>query len=211
MDFMQVEPGMHDDYLALEKAWKKLHTASKKAGKISGWTLERVVSPGGSSMAYNYITRQRLDGEKQLAGYLSGTNMPDNWTSLLTPDELALVMRTSEIRTWVKLEVWSSVDRVMAEKMENAKVNTFNYFSVPEGKTNEDHYQMERDIWMPVHSQRVNSGTMKGWVLLDLVMPMGNTQPYSCATVDIYTDMEQMLAPFLEDTFCQSPSGEKHR
>ena len=201
MDYMLVAPGNHADYNACEKAWKKIHEHQKKAGVIESWAIERVVSPGGADADYNYVTRQKFSGEKQLATYMGQPYMPDEWKSLLTAEEVALVNRTRELRTWVKSEVWSNVDRVMSENMDDAKVVVFNYFDIPDGKTRADHFKMERDIWMPVHSARVKDGKMKGWVMLNRELPMGSMYDYGVATVDIYKDMDQFFAPFFEEYF----------
>ncbi|MCB0583611.1 MAG: hypothetical protein KDD10_30300, partial [Phaeodactylibacter sp.] len=64
IDYMKVEPGKHDDYLKLEKAWKKIHEANIKAGKYSYWTLTSVLYPSGAEEAYNYVTRINFSGEK---------------------------------------------------------------------------------------------------------------------------------------------------
>lgn len=207
MDYMQVEPGNHKDYLACEKAWKKIHQHQKDAGIIEGWAIEMVLSPGGTDADYNYITRQRFKGEKQLSAYLAQPYMPDNWESLLTADEVALVKRTSELRTWVKNEVWSSVERVLADDIEDAKVVVFNYFGIPEGKRRSEHFKMERDIWMPIHTARVKDGQMKGWVMLNRELPMGSMYDYGVATVDIFKDMDQFWAPFPEDYFEKIHAG----
>ena len=199
--YIKVAPGMGDDYLKLEKAWKKIHAAKKKAGRIDSWSLMEVLSPSGASCEYNYVTRNTFKGDAQLADFFEGNYMPDNWQSLLTADELALVNRTGDIRTLVKNEVWATVDETMAANMKNAKISVFNYFNFPEGKTSADHVKMEKDIWKPVHDARVKDGKMKGWVLLSMAFPFGSSMPYQDATIDIYTDMKQLLAPWFEEYF----------
>lgn len=191
--YIKVAPGMDAEYLKLEKAWKKIHAAKKKAGKLESWSLMEVLSPSGASCEYNYVTRNTFKGDDQLAEFFEGQFMPDNWQSLLTPEELALVNRTGEIRTLVKNEVWSTVDQTMAADMSNAKISVFNYFDIPDGKTSADHVKMERDIWKPVHDARIKDGKMKGWVLMRLEFPFGASMPYQDATVDMYTDMKQLL------------------
>ena len=206
LSYMKVAPGMHQEYLNLEKAWKKIHQAQVKAGKMRAWVLDRVEFAGASS-EYNYITRQSFQGEAQLAAHMEASGMPDGWKSLLTPEEIALVERTSEIRTWVKSEVWATSERVLADDYKNAKVHVFNFFDFPEGKTRADHVKVEKDIWMPVHKARVNAGTLKGWVLLQMELPYGAAMPYHDATVDIFENMEQMLAPFADDSFSKIHPG----
>lgn len=203
IDYMKVAPGMHADYLALEKAWKKIHQHNVKAGKILSWNLSAVVSPYGANTEYNYVTRITLKNAKQFANFLQDFPMPENLETILTADELKLVQRTSEIRTLVKGEVWSTVDVVFAENPPKNTVQVFNYFDFPEGKTSDDHVKMETDIWKPVHAARVKDGKMVGWVLARMEFPFGSQMPYQDATVDIYKDMEQYMTqgnplPFFE-------------
>jgi hypothetical protein len=193
--YMKVTPGMDDDYLKLEKAWKKLHIARKKAGKMDDWSLTVVLSPAGSGTEYNYVTRNVFLGAAQLAGYYQDAYMPDNWTSLLTPEEIALVNRTGELRTIVKEEVWTATDEVLAEDLrKNAKIAVFNYFDFPATGSHDKHVKNETEVWKPVHAARVKDGTMKGWVLLQMQFPFGANMPYQDATIDLYTDMNQYLA-----------------
>ncbi len=60
---------------------------------------------------------------------------------------------------------------------------------------------MEKDIWKPVHDARVKDGKMKGWVLLSMEMPFGSSTSYDMATIDLYKDMKQFLAPWFEAYF----------
>lgn len=190
-DYIKVEPNMQADYLKLEKAFKKIHAAKKKAGKLDGWSLTVVIS--GSDNSYNYVTRNSFKGSAQLANLYDGQYMPDKWQSLLTPAEVALVNRTATIRTIVKEEVYSVVERVVNDNPKSWKVAVYNYFSSPQGKTVGDHIKMETDIWKPVHAQRVKDGKMQGWLLMVLELPFGASLPYNSMTVDLYSSMNKYL------------------
>ena len=201
--YMKVTPEKYGEYIKLEKAWKKLHMALKKAGKLDDWSLTEVISPSGSSTQYNFVTRNTYLGEAQYASTFDQNYMPENWQSMLTVDEIDLVLRTGEIRTLVKNETWVQSDLIWSkDTISKGKVVVFNYFSIPEGKTNGDHTKVERDIWKPVHQARIKAGTMRGWVLLDMMLPFGSAYPYSSATIDVYNDMKQyLMQDGMEDTF----------
>lgn len=191
-DYMKVQPGMHDEYLKLEKAWKKIHEANIKAGKYNFWELAQVAYPSGAGEEYNYVTRINFRGEKQLAAYIENWPSPD-LAAILTPEERALVDRTSQIRALVKSEIWAHEDLVVDADMSNVKVLVFNFFDIPEGAEPSDHLRVEREIWKPVHDARRKDGKMKGWVLLSKVLPYGSADTYHNATVDLYAGMEQFL------------------
>ena len=193
MDYMKVTPGMGADYVQLEAVWKKIHLANIKEGKYDFWELTSVMYPSGTSREYDYVTRIQCAGEKQYAAFLEGEFFPKNWTSLLTPDEIDLVMRTGEIRKLVKSEVYVAEEYITAENMGHPKIHVFNYFDFPKGKNRSDHFKVEKEIWKPVHQARINDGKLKGWVLARKLMPFGASMPYHDATVDLYESMEHYL------------------
>jgi hypothetical protein len=206
-DYMKVKPGKWEDYMKLEKAFKKIHAARKKAGKMDDWGLLWVLSPNGANTEYDYVTFNAFAGDAQLANHYEGQFMPDNWSNLLTPDEIEVVMNAEEIRTLVKSEVWTALDRVLADDVKTAKISVFNYFGFPEGGSHEKHVKAETDIWKPIHAARVKDGTMKGWRLLQMQMPFGAGMPYHDATVDLYANMSQYLAQWFDKYFSKVHPG----
>lgn len=210
-DYMKVRPGMHDEYLKLEKAWKKIHQANIRAGKYNFWELTQVAYPSGANEEYNYVTRINFKGEKQLAGYLEDWTMPDLDT-MLTPEERTLVDRTSEIRTLVKSEIWSHADMALGKDIDKEKIVVFNYFDFPETGSQTDHQRVEREIWKPVHEARIKDGKMTGWVLAAKQLPWGSADAYHDATVDLYANWEQFLtqgspAPYFEKVHAGKDMG----
>ena len=198
--YHKVLPGKRDDFLKLAKAWKKIVAAKKKAGMQQDWSLAEVKLVGAND-DYNFVTRHSFLGEAQLANFLEKPFLPEGWKSVVTAEEAALVDRAYEIRTLVKQDVWSEVDKTVADDIGKATVAVFNYFKQPAGKTRADHTKVEKDIWKPIHDARIKDGGMKGWILLSQEMPFGAAQPYDMATIDVYTDMKQYLAPWFDAYF----------
>jgi hypothetical protein len=199
--YHKVLPGKGDEFLKLAKVWKKIVAHKKKMGLQEDWSFSRVISPTGASSEYGYVTRHSFLGEDQLANYLEKPFLPENWQSLLTVDEIELQLRSNEIRTYVKGEIWYGIDQTLAEDISKSKVAVFNYFKVADGKTRADHIKAETDYWKPVHAARVKDGSLKGWLLMGLEMPFGSDQPYDLATVDVYADMKAYLAPWTDVYF----------
>lgn len=198
--YMKVTPDKEAEYLKMEQAYKKLHAASQKAGNLYDWGLARIVSPYGANCEYNYVASNVLRGSDQLARYYEGAP-GSNWQSLLTKEEIDLIKRTDQIRTLVKEEVWSKADGVFSDDWQKGKIVVFNYFSSPSGKTRADHIKVEKDIWKPIHAARVKDGKMKAWILFNMEFPFGAEMPYNMATIDVYTDMKEYLAPWFNDYF----------
>ncbi len=201
-DYMKVAPGMSEDYLKLENAWKKIHQTRIDAGSLDGWSLHQVVMPSGAQGEYNYVTVNGYAGRKQLAGHFSADGpMPDDLSKILSPEELALVNLTSTIRDMIKTEVWQVRDMAEESSGANAMVSVFNYFKLKPGVLGREHGKMEAEVWKPVHEAKIKNGEMAGWAMASLFMPYGSEVPYSNATVDWYTDMEQMIMPASDGLF----------
>ncbi len=194
MVYIKVAPNKIAEYLKMEKAYKKLHAASKKAGNLDDWSLWEIISPWGADCEYNYVAHNRYTTDEQYANSIEGIGNP-KWKSLLTPAEVALVNRTDEIRTVVKVEVYSLAESIMPEGWsKKGKIAVFNYFANGEGKTLADHIKTEKDIWMPIHTARINDGKMTAWWLLSKELPFGSSMPYNSISVDLYADMKSYLA-----------------
>ena len=113
-----------------------------------------------------------------------------------------LVKRTDEIRTLVKTEVWSLTERIFPDGWEKkGKIAVFNYIANGAGKGRADHVKIEKDIWMPFHSQRVKDGKMTAWWLMSLEAPFGSSMAYNSVAVDLYPDMKSYLNNWSEDAF----------
>ncbi len=184
--------------------------ADKKAGRLEDWSLTEFVSPACTNTENDFVCRNTYVGNAALAAHYERVYDPKEMESILSPAELALVNRTNELRKMVKVEVWSTSGGVWAEDAD-AKVRlfVFNYFSIPEGKTGDDHKKVKMDIWRPIMEARVKDGKMKGWGFLNLELPFGASMPYSQATVDGYTGMEQMLEPWFDNYFKKVHSGKE--
>ncbi|MDH5382940.1 MAG: hypothetical protein OEW75_18945, partial [Cyclobacteriaceae bacterium] len=203
-DYMKIEPGKDQDYLELERAWKKINKAKVTEGILADWSLYKAVSPSGNLSEYNYITVNLLKGEKKLASYLEGNDMPKNWQSLVTKKELELVNKTVEIRVKVKSEVWYYVDGYFEKDWtKNSNVFVLNYMKTKPGRSVSEHTQVERDIWLPVHEARVKGKSMTGWGVYNMMLPFGSEREYQCATLDAYLDMEQFLTSEYAKYFAQ--------
>jgi hypothetical protein len=68
------------------------------------------------------------------------------------------------------------------------------YMKVKPGEGGQ-YVQLEREIWKPIHSYRLDSGTMAGWSLWGLVMPGGSAVNYNYKTVDYYHSLGDLAEP----------------
>lgn len=207
--YMKVKPGMQADYLAMEKAWKKIHKAKLGAGMIQGWSLFQVMYPGGSAKEYDYVTYANLGKNADAAKSLDGDFFPENWQKLLTKEELALVNRTGEFRTVVKEEIWQLRDGIYDENWMDAKIQVCNFFAVAKGKTGKDQYDVEKKYWVPVHQARIDNDELEGWDISNLYLPFGSNEEYEVSTTDIYKNMTQYMKTIDMETYMKKAHPNK--
>jgi len=209
VDYMKVKPGMEQDYVNLEKAWKKIHAATVQSGQSDGWYLEQVVSPYGTQTEYNYCTIRRYIGKTKFAKSMDNSIFPSDWKSRLTPEEVELVGRTTEIREMVKQEVFSQAEGAFPEDWNHPKVRIANYMKCKPGVSMSDYINVEASIWKPVHKVMLEKGKREGWGMYVLELPYGTEMPYDAITVDFYNSMEQYMNSQLMDIFESVHVGKK--
>ena len=202
VDYMKVTPGMVDDYLKLETIWKKIHQANIKAGKYEYWKVMEVISPSGADAPYDYITRQAFKSIEQLGDSYELPFVPEDLDKILSKEEMDFAMRANEFRTMVKTEFWAMDSQLREESDDGVpgKVNVFNFFDIPQGKTYANFQEMQ-ELWIPVHKAKIKDNSMEGWVSLQMIMPTGAEQQYRAATVDIYKNMKEFLMTDFEPYF----------
>ncbi len=73
----------------------------------------------------------------------------------------------------------------------------FEFFKIEPGKT-ADYRKIERDVWMPIHRERVKMGLIKSWSLWDVRLPGGVSREYDTMVItnfDKFVDLEKSYPP----------------
>jgi hypothetical protein len=212
IDFNKVAPANINDYLALEgKIWKPVQQEHINQGGLKGWFVFRVWFAGTGS-DYNYVVMELYDS-------FAGMTFPysDDIIARVHPgmNEAELMDKTLKARDIVKAQ---SVERIaMQRPVMNEfpyKYATVYYFDVsPE---NADAYEkMEREVWLPVHQQRIQEGLCSGWDLLKTVIPNGTSVPFKYMSMEWFKDFNEIIAvdgfdplPVIQKNFPEKPAQE---
>ncbi|NNE28515.1 MAG: hypothetical protein HKN16_02695, partial [Saprospiraceae bacterium] len=201
VDYMKVEPQNVDDYLKLEKAWKKIHFGAVHLGNCDGWYLEQIVSPFGTNLEYNYVTMRIYRGTRKLARTFDQGMLPKKWESYLNPAELELVERTEDLRKLVKQEVFVMESDAMPKDWKHPKFKVTNYMKVKDGSSFDEYAALEHEIWKPLHDKMLEQGKRRGWGLFERFLPYGSSYGYNGVTVDYFDSMEQFFNLPFEEAF----------
>lgn len=72
------------------------------------------------------------------------------------------------------------------------------YMSVAPDKA-EEYLKLEREVWKPIHQERVKAGVAVGWDLYTVWFPGGTDAPYQYVTVNIYDDLAKVPNGYSEE------------
>ncbi len=157
-EFMKVEPGQEENYLKVEKLWKKVHQRRITEGKIIAWTLSRRVYYG-SNAPYDYVTTTVYKSGKEMDEAAATMNW-DYITKGMTAEEIALANTTEKTRKMVSSQLVYQTERVQPQVTAN------NYWKISQvmakpGKGAE--LAKYEKMMKPVFEEACKSGAISGW------------------------------------------------
>jgi len=163
MDYMKVLPENEQDYLEVERTWKKAHQERLKVGLIKGWYLYKVRYAGTES-PYQYVTinvyntfddseNEFFEGVFDKA--LKGINID------------TLNKKTMKARDLTRTEVFVWVDGLERKYDNPAKFMYVNYIDVKQGEET-NYLDIERYVWKPIHAELQQTSQMASWGLWEI-------------------------------------------
>jgi len=189
VEYMKVKPGMMEKYRECEKAWKMIHDARLKAGYITGWELERVVSPNGMNSEYDFVTITQYKNWNAIDAEDRST-FGELFKAL--PEDMSKIADNAEdYRDLVKKEIWAGQEIIFAPGAKNPKYRVENFMSLPKGGWN-NWFEMESTFAKPFIEKSIELGNRAGWLIGSMIMPRGDEFPYQVSTIDFYDSWEDM-------------------
>ena len=199
LDYMKVAPGKGNDYLRLEReVWKPFHAQRIKDKRLLGWELYEVRYTADTHRDYDYVTVNVYDN---LAATEDQTGMGEMFQRMHPGNDGArLLTETGAARQTVRSEVWVLLDQTTSP---NASAPPAKYLNVAfmRSKPNADYVAVERELWKPIHQERVRSGALNFWALYGLVMPGGTSYPYDYATVNGVSSLSALENAYPDELF----------
>jgi hypothetical protein len=200
LDYMKVAPGKGDEYMRLEQeVWKPFHQQRVKNKEMLAWQLYDVSFTADMHREYDYVTANAYDnltateGTGMLAAF-QRLHPGKAGTSLLT--------QTGAARQIVRSEIWQLVDQTaMSPASSPAAPSKYLVVDYMRSKPGVDYVAVERDLWKPIHQDRVKSGALTSWALYELVVPGGTSYPYDYATVNRVSSLAALTAMYPDDLF----------
>jgi hypothetical protein len=204
VEFMKVKPGNESRYLDVEKnIWKPLHLARAKQGNIVGWFLYQVRFTGTDD-CYNYVTVTLFDNFAKIedpwknidpAKILPGKDLDKAW------------QETGESRDLVSSSLITRQASVYREGGPgDFKYLEVDYMKVDQGKEDE-YWDVETNIWKPVHNEFIKAGSRVGWSLWGRNFPSGAGLDYQYVTVNYFSDFSKISAADYNAAFNKVHTG----
>lgn len=76
----------------------------------------------------------------------------------------------------------------------------FEFMKIEPGKA-ADYRKMERDIWMPIHRERIKQGLIKSWTLWGMRFPGGTAREYDAIAVTTYDKFANVETSYPPELF----------
>ncbi|MPQ49264.1 hypothetical protein GCQ56_19870 [Marinifilum sp. N1E240] len=173
-EFMKVTDNQEMDYWETETFWEKIHAERLKSGEIKGWDLWSL-KPGGTEQGFQYLAVTLYDDPvKALAdGDIWGA--AKNAYPDMTDEELREALKEGTASRELSKRMFLTVIKSTTDnyKMEVGSVMRMNFMEALDGKYDE-YEKAEMELFLPIHQDRVDAGTMSHWALAKVLMPSGS-------------------------------------
>jgi hypothetical protein len=201
LDYMKVAPGKTDEYVRLEQqVWKAFHQQRVNNKQMVAWGLYDVPFTADTHREYDYVTANVFDN----MAATEGTGMLAAFQRL-HPGKAGttLLTQTDAARQIVRSELWRLLDQTAPRTAADASAPPSKYIIVDfmQSKPGVDYVAVERELWKPVHQDRVKSGALMSWALYELVLPGGTSYPYDYATVNSMNSFADLNVMYPDDLF----------
>jgi hypothetical protein len=89
----------------------------------------------------------------------------------------------------------AAVAMQVAAQPKSPKYVEIDYMKVEPGKDS-DYVRLEKEIWKPLHQQRIKNGQLRSWAVYGLRFPFGTEEKYDYVTVNSYDQFAQLESPY---------------
>jgi hypothetical protein len=195
VNYIKVHPGKQGLYLDMLKTYsKKIYEYNFKQGRSIGVYISSMVLPTGSAAEYDItLINVSTDLKYLVDDSLTGKDLfkkvfPDYSDAFID----LIQAQYREVRTLVKKEIFTVLAEIDATAPPT-KYYTVDYMKTAPNKA-EDYVKLEKELWMPIHKERIKMGVLTDWLLLQKDMPYSASDAYDYETVNFFNNIS-----FLQD------------
>lgn len=202
------EPGKGGDYEKLINSYgARMFNERIKSGELATWALYSVGMRSDLNDDYDYVSVATSTNIKGLMEPAKGPMeifkqiMPGATQDMLD----AIGPQYNAVRKIVGQVVLVNLDGLQAT---DRKFYEVNYMQTPPGK--EDAYvKLEKEIYKPLHKERMANGDITGWGLYSVVYPYSDSRGFNFVTANAFNNWEKMLTSDYSAAFKKAhPKGD---
>ncbi len=196
VNYIRTQPGKFRDYLDLLKNYsRKVWEYNFKQGKSLGTYVNSMLLPSGSSADYDITV---ITVSTDLKFLLDDSLSPQMMLKKLNPEYSDSYLQSIgdqflHVRSMVKREIFTALAEINPTAPPT-KYYTTDYMKATTGKE-DDYVKLEKEVWMPIHKERIKLGVLTDWALAQKYMPYSSKDPYDYATFNFFNDIN-----FLQDS-----------
>jgi hypothetical protein len=197
LDYMKVAPGKEAEYVRLEReVWKPFHQERVKNKQMVAWELYAVPYTADTQRQYDYVT---VNVYESLAA-TDQTGLEALFRRVHAGNATRLLTQTGEARQVARAEVWQLLDQT-APGTASAAPSKYLLVDYMRSKPSGNYVAVERELWKPIHQDRVRRGALDRWALFELTLPGGTSYPYDYATTNSLSSLSALVDAYPEDLF----------
>jgi len=209
VSYLKIVPGKDAKYRELVKKYShKMNQTFYKEGVISGWYLHEVLMPSGSAKEYDYAAvNVSSDLKELLDDTISYTNIfkkafPGTTNKMMD----SLFSLYTGTRTVVKREIYTGLLQLNMDAPPTKYV-TLAFMKATPGKDS-NYIKMEKDVWLPIHKERMTLGVIKDWGLYEKILPFDSRSDYDYVTGEFFDDLNVVADPKYMEAFSKAWPGQ---
>lgn len=195
-EFIKVESNQTYDFMEFKEFMNKVYQVAINEKRIMGWDLWSLQS-GADVGEFQYITVtyykdpvSMMNGleEDDLVKYAMIAHPHLNESQARKRFTDALSSRDLAQRVYMR-EIASTNDSFQYKK---GTLASFDMMKAVEGRF-EEYERAEKEVFLPIHQNRIDKGLMGSWSLLRTALPFGSEAKTTHLTMNIYRDYLQFF------------------
>ncbi|MCH7408587.1 hypothetical protein MM239_04215 [Belliella sp. DSM 111904] len=195
-EFIKVESSEMYDFIAYKDFMEKVYQSAISDKRISGWDFW-VIQSGAEPGEFQYITVTYYDDPVKMMdgianedlvkyGRIGFPHMNENQIKEMIKKSQSAFDLTQ--RTYMK-QIANSNDDF---KYKNGVLASFDLMKAVENNFQE-YETAEKEVFLPIHQNKIEKGLMGSWVLLRTALPFGSEAKSTHLTMNLYKDYVQFF------------------
>ena len=173
IDFFEINDGMEDQYLELEKVWVEFHKQNIEEGKMFGWSLFKVESTSNEDgEGPDYMTLNRFETKEDMDSIWNGFTMES--FNKIVRKRLRGKISSREIKkilqTKVKKSHHSYVLELKDQTIPSVEMEIGEIINIDAMVQKVDDYEKYETNWAkPIFQNNVDEGNVKWWGFTEVI------------------------------------------